>query len=91
MIGSSHFQNDAQEFIRKSLSSPLYVVGRFYLLFSHRLVNLIRLVILLLNLSLNAFQTQANIFWKPLMLLLRLTKRKESTCLYKISMMSKSS
>ncbi|MBA0845401.1 hypothetical protein Goarm_022937 [Gossypium armourianum] len=73
MIGSSHFQNDTQEFIRKFLSSPLYVVGRLFLLFSHRLVNLIRLVILLLNLSLNAFQTQANLFRKPLMLLLRLT------------------
>ncbi|MFQ6652747.1 hypothetical protein Gotur_024469, partial [Gossypium turneri] len=73
MIGSSHFQNDAQEFIRKSLSSTLYVVGRFFLLFSHRLVNLICLVILLLNLSLNAFHMQANILRKPLMLLLRLS------------------
>ncbi|MFQ6666842.1 hypothetical protein Gotur_033050 [Gossypium turneri] len=70
MISSSHFQNDAQEFIRKSLSSPLYVVGRFFLLFSHRLVNLIRLVILLLNLSLNAFQAQASLLRKPLLLLL---------------------
>ncbi|MBA0637834.1 hypothetical protein Godav_022006 [Gossypium davidsonii] len=77
MIGSSHFQNDAQEFIRKSLSSPLYMVGRFFLLFSHRLVNLIRLIIHLLNLLLNAFQTQGKTFWKPLMLLLRLTERKE--------------
>ncbi|MBA0786635.1 hypothetical protein Gotri_026380 [Gossypium trilobum] len=73
MIGSSHFQNDAQEFIRKFMSSPLYVVGRFFLLFSHRLVNLIRLVILQLNLSLNTFQMQANLFRKPLILLLRLT------------------
>ncbi|MBA0880522.1 hypothetical protein Goshw_025054 [Gossypium schwendimanii] len=89
MIGSSHFHNDAQEFIRKFLSSPLYVVGRFFLLFSHRLVNLIRLVILLLNLLLNAFQTQANLFRKPLMLLLRLNVRKESTCWYNISITSK--
>ncbi|MFQ6645811.1 hypothetical protein Gotur_020061 [Gossypium turneri] len=55
MIGSSHFQNDVQEFIRKSLSSPLYVVVRFFLLFSHQLVSLIQLVILLLNLLLNDF------------------------------------
>ncbi|MBA0786074.1 hypothetical protein Gotri_026450 [Gossypium trilobum] len=47
MIGSSQFQNDTHEFIRTSLCSPLYVVGRFFLLFSHQLVNLIRLVILL--------------------------------------------
>ncbi|MBA0658768.1 hypothetical protein Goklo_010949 [Gossypium klotzschianum] len=40
---------------KKSLSSPLYVVVRFFLLFSYQLVNLIRLVIRLLNLSLNAF------------------------------------
>ncbi|MBA0671879.1 hypothetical protein Goklo_029455 [Gossypium klotzschianum] len=40
MIGSSHFQNDTQEFIRKSLSSPFYVVGRFFLLFSHWLKTL---------------------------------------------------
>ncbi|MBA0786638.1 hypothetical protein Gotri_026380, partial [Gossypium trilobum] len=65
------------------------VVGRFFLLFSHRLVNLIRLVILQLNLSLNTFQMQANLFRKPLILLLRLTVRKESTCLYKISITSK--
>ncbi|MFQ6643212.1 hypothetical protein Gotur_018497, partial [Gossypium turneri] len=32
---------------------------------------------------------QVNILRKPLMLLLRLTVRKESTCLYNISMMSK--
>ncbi|MBA0635773.1 hypothetical protein Godav_005199 [Gossypium davidsonii] len=89
MIGSSRFLNNVQEFIRKSLCSPLHVVGRFFLLFSHRLENLISLVILLLNLSLNAFQTQANILRKPLRLLLRLTVRKESTCLYKISMMFK--
>ncbi|MBA0671877.1 hypothetical protein Goklo_029455 [Gossypium klotzschianum] len=38
--------------------------------------NLIRLVILLLNLSVNAFQTQANILRKPLMLLLRHTVRR---------------
>ncbi|MBA0879819.1 hypothetical protein Goshw_011345 [Gossypium schwendimanii] len=50
MIGSSHFQNNTQGFIRKFLSSLLYVVGRFFLLFSHRLGNLIRLVILQLNL-----------------------------------------
>ncbi|MBA0841054.1 hypothetical protein Goarm_003572 [Gossypium armourianum] len=55
MIGSSHFQNDVQEIIRKSLSSPLYVVVRFFLLFSHQLVSLIHLVILLLNLLLNDF------------------------------------
>ncbi|MBA0637835.1 hypothetical protein Godav_022006 [Gossypium davidsonii] len=53
------------------------MVGRFFLLFSHRLVNLIRLIIHLLNLLLNAFQTQGKTFWKPLMLLLRLTERKE--------------
>ncbi|MBA0747856.1 hypothetical protein Gogos_004734 [Gossypium gossypioides] len=75
MIGSLHLQNDVQEFIRKSLSSPLYVVGRFFLLSSHRLVSLICLVILLLNLSLSAFQTQANLLTEPLMLLLRLTLR----------------
>ncbi|MBA0635765.1 hypothetical protein Godav_025799, partial [Gossypium davidsonii] len=69
--------NDAQGFIRKSLCSPLYVVGRLFLLFSHQLVNFIRLVILLLNLSLNAFRTQANILRKPLMLRLRLNVRKE--------------
>ncbi|MBA0777958.1 hypothetical protein Gotri_005904 [Gossypium trilobum] len=39
------------------------------------MVNLIRLVILLLNLSLNAFQMQANLLMKPLMLLLKLTVR----------------
>ncbi|MFQ6645810.1 hypothetical protein Gotur_020061 [Gossypium turneri] len=55
MIGSSHFQNDVQEFIRKSLSSPLYVVVRFFLLFSHQLVSVICLVILLLKLSQNDF------------------------------------
>ncbi|MBA0672532.1 hypothetical protein Goklo_028996 [Gossypium klotzschianum] len=62
------------------MSSQFYMVRRFFLLFSNRLVNLIHLVILLLNLSLNAFQTQANILRKPLMLLLRLTVGKESTC-----------
>ncbi|MFQ6645816.1 hypothetical protein Gotur_020054 [Gossypium turneri] len=41
MIGSSHFQNDVHEFIRKSLSSPFYVMARFFLLFSHQLVSLI--------------------------------------------------
>ncbi|MBA0633619.1 hypothetical protein Godav_028955 [Gossypium davidsonii] len=30
MIGPSHFPNDAQEFIRKSLSSLFYVVGIFF-------------------------------------------------------------
>ncbi|MFQ6671573.1 hypothetical protein Gotur_036069 [Gossypium turneri] len=35
MIGSSQFQNNVQKFIRKSLSSPPYVVVRFFLLFSH--------------------------------------------------------
>ncbi|MBA0662218.1 hypothetical protein Goklo_006392 [Gossypium klotzschianum] len=76
MIGLSYFQNDAQEFIRKFLSSPLFVVGIFFLLFSHRLVNLIRFVILLLNLSLNTVQTQTCLLMKPLMLLWRLTKNK---------------
>ncbi|MBA0723139.1 hypothetical protein Golax_003748 [Gossypium laxum] len=75
MIGSSYFQNDAQEFIRKSLSSPLYVVGLFFLLYCHRLVNLICFVILLLNLSLNAVQTQTSLLMKPQMLLWRLTVR----------------
>ncbi|MBA0626606.1 hypothetical protein Godav_004246 [Gossypium davidsonii] len=75
MIGLSYFQNDAQEFIRKFLSSPLFVVGIFFLLFSHRLVNLIRFVILLLNLSLNTVQTQTCLLMKPLMLLWRLTVR----------------
>ncbi|MBA0696354.1 hypothetical protein Goari_002912 [Gossypium aridum] len=55
MIGSSHFQNDVQEFIRKSLSSLPYVVVRFFLLFSHQLVTRIHLLILLLKLSLNKF------------------------------------
>ncbi|MBA0867600.1 hypothetical protein Goshw_001825 [Gossypium schwendimanii] len=49
--------------------------GEIFLLFSHRLVNLIHLVILQLNLSLNVFLTQANLLMKPLMLLLRLTIR----------------
>ncbi|MBA0777956.1 hypothetical protein Gotri_005902, partial [Gossypium trilobum] len=49
------------------------MVGRFLLLFSHQLVNLIHLVILRLNLSLNTFQMQANALMTPLMLLLRLT------------------
>ncbi|MBA0749459.1 hypothetical protein Gogos_003384 [Gossypium gossypioides] len=53
MIGSSHFQNYVQEFIRKPLSFPLYLVVRFFLLFSHQLVSLIHFVIILLNLSLN--------------------------------------
>ncbi|MBA0812996.1 hypothetical protein Gohar_026892, partial [Gossypium harknessii] len=39
----------------KSLSSPPYVVVRFFLLFSHQLVSLIHLVILLLQLLLNEF------------------------------------
>ncbi|MBA0664526.1 hypothetical protein Goklo_004506 [Gossypium klotzschianum] len=55
MIGSSHFQYGVQEFIRKSLRSPLYVVLSFFLLFSHQLVSLICLVILLFNLPLNNF------------------------------------
>ncbi|MBA0749461.1 hypothetical protein Gogos_003386 [Gossypium gossypioides] len=55
MIGSSHFLNDVQEFIRKPLSSPHYLVVRLFLLFSHQLVSLICLVILLLKLSLNDF------------------------------------
>ncbi|MBA0787438.1 hypothetical protein Gotri_000072 [Gossypium trilobum] len=55
MIGSSHFQNDVHEFIRKSLSSPLYVVVRFFLFFSHQPISLIHLIILLLNFSLNYF------------------------------------
>ncbi|MBA0777957.1 hypothetical protein Gotri_005903 [Gossypium trilobum] len=75
LIGSSQFQNGAKEFKRKSLSSPLYVVGTFFLLFSHLLVNLIRLVIILLNPSLNAFRMQDNLLMKPLMLLLRLILR----------------
>ncbi|MBA0820447.1 hypothetical protein Gohar_021163 [Gossypium harknessii] len=37
------------------MRSPLYVVVRFFLLFSHQLVSLIRLFILLLNLPLNDF------------------------------------
>ncbi|MBA0755508.1 hypothetical protein Gogos_021794 [Gossypium gossypioides] len=52
MICSSHFQYDVQEFIRKPLRSPLYMVVRFFLLFSHQLVSLIRLVILIFNLLL---------------------------------------
>ncbi|MBA0628846.1 hypothetical protein Godav_023485 [Gossypium davidsonii] len=32
------------------MSSPLYVVVRFFLLFSHQMVSLIHLVILLFNL-----------------------------------------
>ncbi|MBA0881283.1 hypothetical protein Goshw_001614 [Gossypium schwendimanii] len=59
----------------RMIGSPLYVVGRFFLLSSHWLVNLIRLVNLLLNLSLSAFQTQDNLLREPLMLLLRLTVR----------------
>ncbi|MBA0570609.1 hypothetical protein Golob_004234 [Gossypium lobatum] len=55
MIGSFHFQNDVQEFKRKSLSSPPYVVVRFFLLFFYQLVSRIHLVILLLKLSLNEF------------------------------------
>ncbi|MFQ6664640.1 hypothetical protein Gotur_031686 [Gossypium turneri] len=55
MIDSSHFQYGVQEFIKKSLTSPLYVVLRFVLLFSHQLVSLIRLVILLFSLPLNNF------------------------------------
>ncbi|MBA0749455.1 hypothetical protein Gogos_003380 [Gossypium gossypioides] len=55
MIGSSHFQNEIREFIRRYLSSLIYVVVRFSLLYSHQLVSLIRLVILLLNLSLKDF------------------------------------
>ncbi|MBA0664512.1 hypothetical protein Goklo_004497 [Gossypium klotzschianum] len=55
MIGSSHFQNDVQEFIRKPLSSSLYLVVRFFLLFYHQLARRIHLVIILLNLSLNEF------------------------------------
>ncbi|MBA0662220.1 hypothetical protein Goklo_006392 [Gossypium klotzschianum] len=39
------------------------------------LVNLIRFVILLLNLSLNTVQTQTCLLMKPLMLLWRLTVR----------------
>ncbi|MFQ6671567.1 hypothetical protein Gotur_036082 [Gossypium turneri] len=81
MIGSSHFQNYVHEFIRKPLSSPLYLVVRFFLFFSHQLVSLIHFVILLLNLTLNDFGTQTNLSMKPLMSLLRLTVRYESTCL----------
>ncbi|MBA0570612.1 hypothetical protein Golob_004234 [Gossypium lobatum] len=55
MIGSSHFKNNVQEFIRKSLSSPPYMVVRFFLLFSHQLVSCIHLVILLLKLSVSKF------------------------------------
>ncbi|MBA0780061.1 hypothetical protein Gotri_004204 [Gossypium trilobum] len=55
MIGSSNFQNDVQEFIRKSVSSLPYVVVRFFLLFSHQLVSRIHLVILLLKISLKKF------------------------------------
>ncbi|MFQ6664633.1 hypothetical protein Gotur_031686 [Gossypium turneri] len=75
MIGLSHFQNYVQEFIRKPLSSPLYLVVRFFLLFSHQLASLINSVILLLNLSLKNFGTQTKLLMKPLMLLLRLTVR----------------
>ncbi|MFQ6671571.1 hypothetical protein Gotur_036084 [Gossypium turneri] len=75
MIGSSQFQNDVQEFIRRPLSSPLYLLVRFYLLFFHQMVSFIYFVILLLNLSLNNFGTQTNLLVKPLMLLLRLTIR----------------
>ncbi|MBA0634008.1 hypothetical protein Godav_000069 [Gossypium davidsonii] len=57
-----------------------FIQEEFYSKPYERLVNLSFLVILLLNLSLNAFQTQANILRKPLMLLLRLTVGKESTC-----------
>ncbi|MBA0869564.1 hypothetical protein Goshw_030326 [Gossypium schwendimanii] len=57
------------------IGSPLYVVGLFFLLFYHRLVNLISFVILLLNLSLNAVQTQTSLLMKPQMLLWRLTVR----------------
>ncbi|MBA0813012.1 hypothetical protein Gohar_026902, partial [Gossypium harknessii] len=42
-------------FIRKSLSSPPYVVVSFFLLFSHQLVSCIYLVILLLKLFLKKF------------------------------------
>ncbi|MBA0780064.1 hypothetical protein Gotri_004207 [Gossypium trilobum] len=55
MIGSSHFQYGVQEFIKKYLRYPLYVVVRFFLLFSHQLVSLFCLVILLFNLPLNNF------------------------------------
>ncbi|KAG8481142.1 hypothetical protein CXB51_025910 [Gossypium anomalum] len=44
IIGSSHFQNDVQEFIRKSLSSPPYVVVRFFFMsysFGHHCVETI--------------------------------------------------
>ncbi|MFQ6645817.1 hypothetical protein Gotur_020057 [Gossypium turneri] len=37
MIGSYNFQNNVQEFIRKSLSFQLYVLVRFFLLFYHQL------------------------------------------------------
>ncbi|MBA0628836.1 hypothetical protein Godav_023481 [Gossypium davidsonii] len=43
------------EFRRKSLSSPPYVVVRFFLLFFYQLVSRIHLVILLLKLSVNKF------------------------------------
>ncbi|MBA0813017.1 hypothetical protein Gohar_026907 [Gossypium harknessii] len=39
--------------MRKYLSSPLYVVVRFFLLFPYQLVSLINFFILLLNLSLH--------------------------------------
>ncbi|MBA0869919.1 hypothetical protein Goshw_005236, partial [Gossypium schwendimanii] len=60
---------------RKPLNSPLYLVVKFFLLFSYQHVRLIHFVILLLNLSLNDFETQTNPLMKPLMLLLRLTVR----------------
>ncbi|MFQ6671583.1 hypothetical protein Gotur_036080 [Gossypium turneri] len=75
MICSFHFLNNVQEFIRKSLSYPFYVVARFFLLFSHELISLIHLVILLLNLSLNNFRTKTNLLMKLLMLQLRLIVR----------------
>ncbi|MBA0756043.1 hypothetical protein Gogos_020665 [Gossypium gossypioides] len=53
MIWSSHFQYSVQEFIRKYLRSPLYVLVTLFLLFSNQLVILIHLVILLFNLLLN--------------------------------------
>ncbi|MBA0780058.1 hypothetical protein Gotri_004201 [Gossypium trilobum] len=34
MIGSSQFQNDVHEFIRKPPSSPLYLLVRFYFFFT---------------------------------------------------------
>ncbi|KAG8481137.1 hypothetical protein CXB51_025930 [Gossypium anomalum] len=80
-IGSSHFQNDVQEFMRKYLSSLLYVVVRFFLLFSHQLVSLIHFVILLLNLLLNDFEPN-HLLMKPLMLLLRLTVRSTTNTMH---------